>query len=289
MYPAPWQPGGEAASGAPAAVGGGASGAGAGGGGGYVGVPLFTDGGAAAQGAWMAAGVGAAVGERYLSELNSGLQAYLQRGNLKYYFAVSNGYVLNKLRLVLLPVTQRGRWERRRVQRDGELYYEHPRDDVFAPDLYLPVMALVTHVLLVALAAGVAGEFRPEMLGMVASADLATVALEVLLLKAGLYVLGVDAVPVLDLLATVSYVFVGVSAARACGLLFGGLALGLALAACALMMALFFVRALQPSVRDLRLVNDAYALAAPDARVQYFLLAGALAQVAVAAGLALLL
>mmetsp|Transcript_27577 Transcript_27577/g.108096 ORF Transcript_27577/g.108096 Transcript_27577/m.108096 type:complete len:86 (+) Transcript_27577:1083-1340(+) len=39
-----------------------------------------------------------------------------------------------------------------------------PRDDVNAPDLYIPVMALVTYVLLVGFISGTKGVFTPEVI-----------------------------------------------------------------------------------------------------------------------------
>ena len=72
---------------------------------------------------------------------------------IKDYFDVTNRYVLNKLRIILLPftITNKDDWKRQ------SLSYEYsnegtpvtPREDLQAPDLYIPLMSFVTFILLV--------------------------------------------------------------------------------------------------------------------------------------------
>lgn len=75
-------------------------------------------------------------------------QAYIDKNitrmvplaHLKHSFNVSNGYVLNKLRLVLWPWRHRP-WSRsvRRNESSGVAEgYQPPRDDINCPDLYIP-------------------------------------------------------------------------------------------------------------------------------------------------------
>ena len=69
----------------------------------------------------------------------------------------------------------------------------NPRDDVFSPDLYIPVMAAVTYILMQGLLQGAAGRletckplissFNPEILGMAASTLVFTLTLEVSTIK----------------------------------------------------------------------------------------------------------
>lgn len=79
--------------------------------------------------------------------------------SLKIYFAVSNSYVLQKLAIILYPMKKNIIWgripadEAGRIGDDSELYSSHkwalPRQDVNAPDLYIPLMSFITYVLLV--------------------------------------------------------------------------------------------------------------------------------------------
>lgn len=67
---------------------------------------------------------------------------YINVTALKHYFNVTNGYVLNKLGLVLFPWRHKP-WSRMGGQRtgaggQGETYFLPPRDDINSPDMYIP-------------------------------------------------------------------------------------------------------------------------------------------------------
>lgn len=89
--------------------------------------------------------VTAQVGSHLLSSGSSLVSERLGRGwasvdSLRYYFAVSNSYVQNKLRLVLFPFLRRD-WARLVVaQSSDQEAYRPPRDDLNAPDLYIPLV-----------------------------------------------------------------------------------------------------------------------------------------------------
>lgn len=86
-----------------------------------------------------------------------------------------------------------------------------PREDVNSPDMYIPVMAFVTYILLSTLLAGLRGVFRPELLGLTATNAFAVVVIELLLLKLGTYLLNIsNESQWLDLVAYSGYKFVGV-------------------------------------------------------------------------------
>lgn len=88
-----------------------------------------------------------------------------------------------------------------------------PREDVNSPDMYIPVMAFVTYILLSTLLAGLRGAFRPELLGLTATNAFAVVVIELLLLKFGTYLLNIsNESQWLDLVAYSGYKFVGVIA-----------------------------------------------------------------------------
>lgn len=130
---------------------------------------------------------------------------------LRRYFAVSTDYVANKLKLVLLPYTHRGSWQRSVLQTPTGDEYPPPRADINAPDLYIPVMGFVTYIVFCAVVAGLAGGFRPEMLGLVATKALVFVALDAAVLRLGFYLLSNSAPALLDCVALCGYVFVGVA------------------------------------------------------------------------------
>jgi len=132
---------------------------------------------------------------------------------LRRYFAVSTDYVLNKLKLVLFPYTHHGTWQRSALQIKGEHgeVYPPPRADINAPDLYIPVMGFVTYIIFCAIVAGFSGEFRPEMLGIIATKALVFFAIDVAVLRLGCYLLAKTSQSFLDSVAYCGYVFVGVA------------------------------------------------------------------------------
>ncbi|KAK5991017.1 Protein transport protein yif1 [Cladobotryum mycophilum] len=131
---------------------------------------------------------------------------------LKHYFNVTNSYVVNKLFLVLFPWRHKP-WSRKQaVGSNGqEGRYLPPRDDINSPDMYIPVMALVTYILLSTLIAGLRGQFQPELLGYTATIGLVVVIVEIVALKVGCYLLSISSQSqLLDLIAYSGYKFVGI-------------------------------------------------------------------------------
>ncbi|KAJ8489302.1 hypothetical protein ONZ45_g13648 [Pleurotus djamor] len=145
-------------------------------------------------------------------------QEYVQRNfgsifpttSVKHHFNVSNSYVMQKLRIVLFPWRHKP-WARRvRRSEQGTSEWQAPREDVNAPDLYIPVMALVTYILLSALHSGLHKRFHPQVLGESASRALAVVLLDFLFVKLGCYILNVQgSAQVGDVVAYGGYKFVG--------------------------------------------------------------------------------
>ncbi|KAF9540428.1 hypothetical protein EC957_004322 [Mortierella hygrophila] len=149
-------------------------------------------------------------GQEYVEQ---NLNRWVNRAALQPYFNVSNSYVVNKLKLLVFPWRHK-LWTRilKRSETTGEtIGYMAPRDDINAPDLYIPVMAFVTYVLLVAISAGTSNKFSPEILGPTASSALAVIILEFTIIKLCVYILNITSdVPILDLLAYSGYKFVGI-------------------------------------------------------------------------------
>lgn len=141
----------------------------------------------------------------------------------KHYFAVNHSYVLRKLALLLMPFTKRS-WSRKRTVDQGQFEgsgadhataYLPPRDDLNAPDLYIPVMSFVSYVLMVGFLFGTRDAFSAEVLAKYCSKGLGVLTLEVLIIKLGLYLINARPTPWLDVIAYRGYKFVGVMLAMA--------------------------------------------------------------------------
>lgn len=147
-------------------------------------------------------------GQEYVEQ---NLNRYVNVSALKHYFNVSNSYVLNKLYIVLFPWRHRP-WSRQGMSSNGQgPLFLPPREDINSPDMYIPVMAFVTYILLSTLLAGLRGAFRPELLGLTATNAFAVVIIELILLKLGTYLLNIsNESQWLDLVAYSGYKFVGV-------------------------------------------------------------------------------
>ncbi|GKY92644.1 hypothetical protein MPSEU_000234500 [Mayamaea pseudoterrestris] len=130
---------------------------------------------------------------------------------LRTYFCVDNRYVLRKMKKILFPFMSK-QWNRallnessssqmqqqqysdnQQLQQQQVLYstphYSLPVQDESAPDLYIPVMSLITYVLLCALAHANAGPLDPKVISSMGSWCLAMQALEVLAARVCLYLL----------------------------------------------------------------------------------------------------
>lgn len=153
--------------------------------------------------------------------IDENLGRFMTLSPLKYYFNVNNSYVMNKIKLLLCPFFHKS-WKRR-IMRVGEVdSYAFPREDINAPDLYIPTMAFVTYFLLVGFVYGTSLHFTPEILGMTASKGLAVLALEILFVKTGFYLCNCGSVSMLDLCAYCGYKFVGIVVNILSGLVIGG-------------------------------------------------------------------
>uniref|UniRef100_A0A3Q3W427 Protein YIF1 n=1 Tax=Mola mola TaxID=94237 RepID=A0A3Q3W427_MOLML len=146
--------------------------------------------------------------------VNKEISRFMSVNKLKYFFAVDTRYVLKKLMILMFPYTHQD-WEVR-YHRDTPLT---PRQDVNAPDLYIPTMAFITYIFFV------------------------------LVMLLSLYLLTVHSdLSTFDLIAYSGYKYVGMIFTVLCGLLFGsdGYFVGLAWSSCALMF--FIVRSLKTKI-----------------------------------------
>ncbi|KAI8981101.1 YIF1-domain-containing protein [Pilobolus umbonatus] len=131
---------------------------------------------------------------------------------LRHYFNVSNSYVLNKVRLLLFP-WKNSSWNRLIMRSEtGQMEgFKPPREDLNSPDLYIPVMALVTYVLLCGLTAGIHKSFHPEMLYLSATTSMAVLFWEIVYTRLGCYFLSIPfEASMLDLVCYYGYKFVAI-------------------------------------------------------------------------------
>ena len=92
--------------------------------------------------------------------------------------------------------------------------------DENAPDLYLPVMSLITYCLLCALCYGTAGQFNPEVIADVTTMCFITQIAEVLIIRLGIYMMQTS-IPFLDLFSYTGYKYLGLTINILFGILFG--------------------------------------------------------------------
>ena len=85
-----------------------------------------------------------------------------------------------------------------------------PRHEVNAPDLYIPLMAFITYILVAGFLLGRQQRFSPEILGMQASSATAWLVFEVLVVLLTMYVLNTQTnLRTFDVIAFSGYKFVG--------------------------------------------------------------------------------
>lgn len=141
-------------------------------------------------------------------------EKYIPVTKIKYYFAVDNKYVVNKLRLIFFPFTQN----------DWSLKYDHdnpvqPRYDINAPDLYIPTMAYITYVVLAGMVLGFENRFSPEQLGIQASTALAYSLFELVVYTLTLYIANIPTtLKTLDLLALSGYKYASIVSILLCSI-----------------------------------------------------------------------
>uniref|UniRef100_A0A158Q6X1 Protein YIF1 n=1 Tax=Elaeophora elaphi TaxID=1147741 RepID=A0A158Q6X1_9BILA len=118
------------------------------------------------------------IGGQFAVQQKEKLTKYLSAFDLKYYFAVDNTYVGKKLGLILFPFLHRD-WT---VKYDSSDSPVPPRSDVNAPDLYIPLMAYVTYILISGFVLGTQKRFTPEQLGIITTNALAYLIFENLII-----------------------------------------------------------------------------------------------------------
>ncbi|KYQ94350.1 hypothetical protein DLAC_04646 [Tieghemostelium lacteum] len=132
---------------------------------------------------------------------------YISFSTLKSYFNVNTSYVFNKIKLVVFPFAQKA-WKRR-IHRHGDVdSYLPPRDDINAPDLYIPLMAFITYFLLYGFQLGMETRFTPDVLGASITKGIIFWIFELLLFRLGFFFTNSDAIYLYDMVSYTGYKYV---------------------------------------------------------------------------------
>jgi protein transport protein YIF1 len=148
------------------------------------------------------------VGKEALKKGTEYVNKRIERVNFKHlrkYFNVDNSFVLRKVLLILFPFNS-AEWAID-IESDSRLS---------RPDLYLPLMSLVSYILLRGLYSGLEGQFSPEKLGMIFTRTVFLEALCLALLRISGYFIDVH-LGSLDLVAYSGYKYLTVLLLKLCG------------------------------------------------------------------------
>lgn len=169
--------------------------------------------------------------------VNKELEKYISVTKLKYYFAVDNRYVLNKLRLIFFPFVHRD-WSNKYDQEQ----LAQPRDDINSPDLYIPIMGYITFIVIAGFILGLQDRFSPEQLGIQASSALAYNVFELIIYTITIYVTNIQtSLKTLDLVAYSGYKYASIVAILCGTITFSSTAYWILLIYCGLTLSFFLV------------------------------------------------
>ncbi|KRX05175.1 hypothetical protein PPERSA_06809 [Pseudocohnilembus persalinus] len=156
----------------------------------------------------------------------------------KYYFNVDSKYVLNKLRIILLPFIEKGEWGKSTSidcwgsneesgETDQHQGFASPVNNVHAPDLYLPFMGLITFILISCLSVGIGDDFTPSIIQNNLSKCLFISLLEIFLFKIGFFIAnlksGTFLESSLDLASHLNYRYINLTIILILNLVMGGI------------------------------------------------------------------
>lgn len=179
--------------------------------------------------------------------INQNLENYVSRSNIKYYFAVDTAYVAKKIALLLFPFLHKN-WSMSHNQEEPVA----PRFDINARDLYIPVMAFVTYILLAGLLLGMQERFSPEELGVKSSTALGWSVLEVVVLLLTRYIINLPTSPsspsFLDWLAYSGYKYVGMIIILIASVVFQSTGYYVALVWASISISFFLIKSLRVSL-----------------------------------------
>uniref|UniRef100_A0A914YCY6 Protein YIF1 n=1 Tax=Panagrolaimus superbus TaxID=310955 RepID=A0A914YCY6_9BILA len=128
------------------------------------------------------------IGGQFAEQQKEKLSQVISSFNLKYYFAVDTNYVGKKIGILLFPFVHR-EWA---CSLNGDNKPVPAKMDINAPDLYVPLMAFITYILLTGFVFGVQQRFSPEQLGMQTTNALFYLFLENMIVLITKYVLNIS-------------------------------------------------------------------------------------------------
>ncbi|XP_033734758.1 protein YIF1B-B-like isoform X1 [Pecten maximus] len=192
----------------------------------------------------MAMQYGSSLADQGKDYVNKNLEKYVSTSKLKYYFAVDTAYVGKKLGLLCFPFSHTD-WSIKFNQDEPVA----PRYEMNAPDLYIPVMAFVTYVLVAGIVMGTQNRFTPEQLGTQASTALVWLIMELVVLLLTFYVMNINTdLKYLDILAFCGYKFLGMIVSLLAGLLFQSTGYYAVLLWFSLCIAFFLIKSLRVQI-----------------------------------------
>ncbi|CCF58038.1 hypothetical protein KAFR_0D03900 [Kazachstania africana CBS 2517] len=156
------------------------------------------------------------IGQENFNQFQETVMNRANTSMISHYFQVSTSYVLTKMKLILIPFLNKNNWAR---IMNGNGSFLTPVEDANSPDLYIPIMGLITYILIWNIKEGLNGSFNPENLYYKLSSTLAFVTLDLIILKIGLYLLVNTNSPVtsiLELTCYVGYKFIPLSIVLLC-------------------------------------------------------------------------
>lgn len=197
-------------------------------------------------------------------EKNKGYLAWCNLDMFKDYFDVTNQYVLKKTLMILFPFTVKGEdgWKRQ-----SSFSYEFngnedidssntPRNDLQAPDLYIPLMSFVTFLILGGCVQGFKqGSFDMKELFMLQSFVFFFWLFETLILKGCFYFMNIANLPFMELLCYTGYKFLALCLIVAADGVTGTTGSYAALAICGGLFCWFFYMTLRRSVTSTKLAD----------------------------------
>ncbi|KAK9840708.1 hypothetical protein WJX84_009926 [Apatococcus fuscideae] len=171
---------------------------------------------------------------------------FLSTGALHYYFNISSDYVRNKLLMLMAPFLRRFDYNRKPEQISGGHKYMPPRQDVNAPDMYIPLMALCTYCILGSVIRIGSGRFTPDSMYGLASSGIGAWILQLVIFKVLLFLLSIPGgIPTLEVACYSGYAFVPVCFSMVASMLAGRYVYWAVWAYGALCMAIFSVRTMK--------------------------------------------
>ncbi|VDM43415.1 unnamed protein product [Toxocara canis] len=187
------------------------------------------------------------IGGQFAEQQKKKLAMYVSAFQLKYYFTVDNAYVGEKLGILLFPFFHKD-WT---VSYDSSDTPTPPRYDVNAPDLYIPLMAFITYILISGFVLGVQGRFTPEQLGIITTNAMVYLLLENIIIHIMKYVMNVsESVRVWHWLAYSSYKYVSMNICLLAFLVGGSVFYYSALTYTSLAVVLFLLRTVNSFLLD---------------------------------------